>query len=202
MIDEVVPGVLHWSALHEGIRSQVHSAFVTGSGTLIDPMVPAEGLDWFAQGREPQRIVLTNRHHYRHSAQFVERFGCSVHCHRAGLHEFGPDRPVEGFQFGDRLAPDVLALELGAITPEEAVLHVDAGGGVLAFADGLVRRGGDLGFVGDSLLGDDAQAVKRGLREGLARLLEEPFDALLFAHGAPLADGGRFALEAFLEQDG
>jgi hypothetical protein len=146
--------------------------------------------------------VLTNRHHYRASADFVERFGCSVHCHRAGLHEFGPDRPVQGFDFGEQLAPGVTALELGAITPEETVLHLDAGDGALSFADGLIRSpDGSLGFVPDHLLGDDAVAVKRALRAGLRRLLESRFDCLLFAHGAPLRSGGHAALEAFLGEE-
>jgi hypothetical protein len=200
VIDEILPGVFHWKAFHEGIGQDVHSAFA--AGTLIDPMMAPEGLDWFAQAREPERIVLTNRHHYRHSADFAERFGCRVLCHRAGLHEFGPDRPVQGFDFGEQLAPGVTALELGAITPEETVLHLDAGDGVLAFADGLIRTAdGGLGFVSDRLLGDDPEGVKRGLRARLSRLLESRFDCLLFAHGAPLRTGGHAALEAFLGEE-
>jgi hypothetical protein len=198
MIEEILPGLFHWTAFHEGIRRTVHSAYVERCGTLIDPMEPDEGLAWFARPRAPERIILTNRHHYRHSARFVERFGCSVHCHVAGLHEFGDDRPVQGFQFGDQLAPGVTAHELGAITPEETALHIDDDGGVLAFADGLIRHDdGALGFVADLLLGEDPDEVKRGLREGLARLAGLPFDTLVFAHGEPLVGGGKRALRAF-----
>ena len=81
-------------------------------------MVPAGGIE--ALGAEPQRIVLTNRHHYRDS----DRFGCPVLCHEAGLHEF--DGGVEGFAFGDELAPGVRALEVGVLTPEETALHLAA----------------------------------------------------------------------------
>jgi hypothetical protein len=59
-------------------------------------------------------------------------------------------------------------------------------------------HGGPLTFVPDSLLGDDPAAVKQGLREvyaDLCRRLE--FDALLLAHGLPIARGGREALAAF-----
>lgn len=50
----------------------------------------------------------------------------------------------------------------------------------------------------DSLLGDDPEGVKRSLRASLEALLDQEFDALLFAHGDPVPSGGRAALEDFL----
>jgi glyoxylase-like metal-dependent hydrolase (beta-lactamase superfamily II) len=47
-------------------------------------------------------------------------------------------------------------------------------------------------------MGDDPETVKRGLRESLRRLLDEDFDALLFAHGEPMPEGGHDALRAFV----
>jgi hypothetical protein len=147
-------------------------------------------------------ILLTNRHHYRHSGRFQEAFDCPVFCHEAGLHEFAGGPEVKGFSFGEEVAPNIVALEVGAICPEETALHlVDANGGALAFADGLIRYGdGSLGFVPDLLLGDDPEAVKRGLRGSLHRLLGQRFEHLLFAHGSPLMGGGTAALAAFLEE--
>ena len=88
MIEEIFSGVHHWTALHKGIGTEVHSYYVPESAALIDPMEPAEGLDWFEEHGRPERILLTNRHHYRDSGRFADRFGCRVLCHRAGLHEF------------------------------------------------------------------------------------------------------------------
>ena len=197
---EILPGILHWTAFHEGIRMDVSSYYVASADALIDPMVPPEGLDRLSGHPRPERIVLTNRHHYRHSGKYVEAFGCPILCHEAGLHEFegGPD--VEGFAFGDELGPGMTALEVDAICPEETALHIVAGEGILAFADGLIRAGeGALGFVPDALMGDEPEEVKRGLRESFRALLEHDFDTLLFAHGLPLVGGGRRALEAFLD---
>jgi hypothetical protein len=199
-LKEILPGILHWTAFHEGIRMDVSSYYVASADALIDPMVPPEGLDRLSGQSRPERIVLTNRHHYRHSGQYVEAFGCPILCHEAGLHEFegGPD--VEGFAFGDELGPGMTALEVDAICPEETALHIVAGEGILAFADGLIRAGeGALGFVPDALMGDEPEEVKRGLRESFRALLEHDFDTLLFAHGLPLVGGGRRALEAFLD---
>lgn len=198
-MDEVIPGVWDWTTYHEGIGMDVHSHFHAPSGTLIDPRVPEEGLEWFKRA-EPRRIVLTNRHHHRHSAEFAQAFGCPVLCHEAGLHEFEGGPAVEGFAFGDELAPGVRALEVAGITPEETALRLDAGPGALAFADGVIRDGDRLAFVPDGLLGDDPEAVKWALRAALRRLLDEDFDALLMAHGAPLAAGGKERLRAIAEE--
>jgi hypothetical protein len=193
VMKEIQPGLLHWTAYRDTIGADVHSYFHVPSGTLLDPMVPPEGIE--AIGAEPQRIVLTNRHHYRES----DRFGCPVFCHESGLHEFDDGRVVEGFAFGDELAPGVRVFEVGVLTPEETAVHLDDA--AMAFADCVIRgRHGELGFVPDYLLGDDPQAVREGLRAAFRRLCEEhEFDALLLAHGEPIAHGGRSALWTFAD---
>jgi hypothetical protein len=200
-MEEIAPGVLHWTAYRDTIGADVHSYYDLASGTVLDPMVPPEG--WDALGDHPvHRIVLTNRHHYRQADAFRERFGCPVLCHEAGLHAFADGREVEGFAFGDELAPGVQALEVGVLTPEETAVHREAG--ALAFADAVVRdAGGELAFVSDPLLGDDPVAIKKGLRSAFERLAaEQTFDALLMAHGEPLREGGRAALAAFARDRG
>jgi hypothetical protein len=75
------------------------------------------------------------------------------------------------------------------------------GGVALAFADALIRgRHGELAFVPDWLLGDDPDAIRRGLRERFRALADEvEFDALLLAHGEPVTTGGRSALRTFAD---
>lgn len=198
-MNELIPGLVHWSAFHDGIGTRVHSSFAVESGTLLDPMEPEEGLEAIAELGTPQRIVLSNRHHYRHSARFATRFGCPVLCHEAGLYEFGQERRVQGFSFGDRLCEGVRALELAAICPEETALLIEAGPGALSFGDGLRHDPGTgLGFMPDRLLGDDPAGVRAGLLQNLRPMLDERFDALLFAHGEPVASGGHELLREFL----
>lgn len=194
---EIVPGILHWTAFHEGIGFDVSSYFVERGATLIDPMLPPGGVEAF-RGREPEVILLTNRHHYRHSDRFVEAFGCPVRCHAAGLHEFEGGPAVEGFSFGDDVANGILALEVGALTPEETAFHVDAGPRALSFGDAVINEPGEgLGFVPDKYIGDDPEGVKEGLRESFRRLLAHDFDALLIAHGEPVPKRGKAALLEF-----
>jgi hypothetical protein len=197
-VDEVAPGVFHWTAFHPNIGSDVSSYLLADTGTAVDPLLPEEGLAPF-DGREPRQVVLTNRHHLRDGQRLAERFGIPIRCHEAGLHEFegGPD--VEGFAWGDELAPGVMALEVDAICDEETALRIDVGDGLLSVGDALMRYGGTLGFVSDRYLGDDPALVKTAIREAYGRLLDEPFDSLLVAHGEPLLGGAKEALRRFVE---
>jgi hypothetical protein len=199
-MEEIAPGLFHWTAFRDTIRQEVHSYYVADAVTLIDPMEPDEGLDWFAQRGAPERILLSNRHHYRHSGRFVDRFGSRVLCHRAGLHEFEGGPAVQGFEFGQEVAPGITAHEVASICPDESALHIHAGRGALSVADGVVRWPGKdgLAFVPDNLMGDDPDDVKDGLRAAYRRLADElEFDTLLMAHGAPLVGGARKTLRAF-----
>src|SRR3954471_19916981 len=180
---------------------QVSSYFVEPAGVVIDPMVPDDGLDVFdGFSVQPQQALLTIRHHYRGCDEFVERFGLTVACHEAGLHEFeGTDRVVEGFNGGDEVAPGITAVATDAISPDDVTLHIAHGDGALAFGDGLVRPpGGPLMFVPDNLIGDDPETVKAGLHDSFRGLLERDFDTLLFAHGEPVANGGHADLKEFV----
>jgi hypothetical protein len=198
---EVIGGVYHWTAVHPRTGMEASSYYVEPARTLVDPMAPDEIVEWLAGLPDrPERIVLTNRHHYRGSDRLRAEFDCPVLCQRAGLHEFEGGPEVEGFAFGDKLAPGVIALEVGVICEEETALHIEAGAGALAFADGVMNYRG-LGFVSDWLLGRDPDLVKSGLLDAYARLLERRFDALLFAHGDPIPDGGKGALRAWIEAE-
>jgi hypothetical protein len=195
---EIAPGVFHWTALHPHIKMQVSSYFLADEGVVLDPMLPAEGLDWFDEHSPPVAVLLTNRHHYRRSADFVEAFGCDVLCHRAGLHEFTEEQHVAAFEDGDEPVPGVQVKHVGAICPDEVAIHVPRAKAI-AFADGIVRwRPEDsLGFVPDSLF-DDPEKDKAGIRDSIEALLPLEPDHLLLAHGNPIVGGGTAALQAFL----
>lgn len=192
----VFDGVFHWKAKHPKLGIEVDCHFVAGSGTVIDPLLPAEGIEWFDEHR-PERIVLSTRHHLRHAPELAERFDCPILCHESGLYEFEGGPAVEGFAFGDRLADDVVAVEMDSISPDDTVLRIEASAGALLFADAVIHYG-SLSFVPDKFIGDDPEGVKAKIRERCAGLLDEDFTHLLFAHGEPLLDDGREALRTFV----
>jgi hypothetical protein len=197
-MNEIAPGLWHWTARHAHIGSEVSSYYLLSERVLIDPMLPAEGIEWFEQNGAPEHVLLTNRHHDRDSWRLREAFGCSVHCVRNGLYELEGRGPVEPFDFGDELPGGVVVHEVDAISPDETALHITSPG-ALACADGVIRSGGsgELGFVPDSLM-DEPENTKRGLRQAYERLLDLDFDVLLLAHGRPVVTGGKETLRKFV----
>jgi hypothetical protein len=196
-VDEIVPGIWHWSGAHPRIKIVVHSYYLPEERTLIDPIAPAEGLDWFEDHGAPTDVVLTNRHHFRSSGQFVERFGVTVRCAREGVHEFTDGQQVEPFDVGDELRGGIVVHGVGAICPDETALYIPRLE-ALALADGAVRwePGGPLAFVPDTFM-DAPEQTKAGLREAYRRLVDLDFRHLLLAHGEPFVGDGREALAAF-----
>jgi hypothetical protein len=196
-MQEIAPGVVHWQTYYEKIHSEVSSYMLVAGGVVLDPRPPDEGFVALAERYgTPRTVILTNRHHYRQSAELESRFGVTVYCHEAGMHEFTHGEHVVPFAFGDELPGGAVAHEVGAITPEETAVWFSAEG-ALAFADGIVRMppDGPLGFVPDGLMGDDPEGVKDGLRAAFRALVPLSPEHLLLAHGLPVVGDGTRALE-------
>ncbi len=196
-MNEILPAVFHWTTLHPRIQIPVSSYYLAEERVLIDPFVPAAGIESLPE--PPGNVLLTNRHHYRDSGKFAERFGCTVWCVESGLCEFTHGEKVEPFRFGDDLPGGIHAIEIGAICPDETAL-LFPGKKMVALADGVVREAdGPLIFVPVQYMGDDPEDVKAKLKQSYRRLLERDFDHLLLAHGDPWIEGGKAALRAFVE---
>jgi hypothetical protein len=192
---EVLPGVFHWTAMHEAIGVRVSSYYVEPAGIVIDPKLPEGG---FAQmPGVPQQVVLTSGLHDRDAQAFADEYGVPIRAPRQAAERLGDTLAVETFDDGDEIAPGVTAIEIDAICPDEYALQIAVAEGAIAFADGLMRYGEQPSFVPDQLLGDDPEAVKAGLRQRFGDLLTRDFDHLLFAHGEPLIGGGKDALRRF-----
>jgi hypothetical protein len=208
----ILPGVVHWTAVHPKIRVGVSSYWIAHARVLLDPLLPPGGLDWLAEVGPPEHVVLTNRHHWRHCSEITGRFGCPVWCNELGLPELdgepGRER-VRGFRTGDALPGGIESYDVGVLCPDETALRFElpAGAACLAVADGVVRIGeaargeGPLAFVPDFLIAQEparVEAVKRGLRRAYRGLCDLEWDTLLLAHGHPFVGDGREKLRAFV----
>ena len=201
-MDEIAPGLWHWTTIHERWGIEISSYLLRAERVVIDPRVPAEGLEWFDADGGPVAALLTNRHHYRDSGLFAERFGTRVLCNSLGAQEFGGGEPVEFFAAGDELPGGVRSVEVGGICPDETALFCPARR-ALAVADGLVRfpPDGPLGFVPDQLMFDPPRTRAR-LVAAYGALLDLDFDTLLPAHGRPIVGGAKEALRRFVADHG
>ena len=200
-MEEIAPGLWHWTAMRESIGHDVSSYYLEPERVLLDPMLPPEGLGWFEAHGAPEHVLLTNRHHDRDVWRIREAFGSAVHCASAGAHELEGRGPFEPFAFGDELPGGIVSYEVGAICPDEGAFHIPAHR-ALAVADGVIRWPGvdGLSFVPDSFM-DDPERTKAGLKAAYARLCELDFDHLLLAHGVPVVGGANAELRAFVARD-
>jgi hypothetical protein len=198
-MEEILPGIHHWTAMHEGIGAPVSSYYVESAAAVIDPMVPEEGLDWF-DGKPLERVVLANRHHYRHADRFAERFGVPVLANEKGMHDLEGRPAIQTFSFGDEVAPGIVAQSFEDSWPDEGVLVID-GADAIVLADGVMRYGGTCSFVPDQYLGEDPEQEKAVLRAAVRRLLDSgiDFDAVLVGHGDPIKSGGKAELEGLTQ---
>src|SRR3954467_10603959 len=104
-MEEVVPGIHHWTAMHPNIHERVSSYYVEPAGIVIDPLEPEEGMGFFDElDLAPQQVVLTSGLHWRHADRFRDRYGATVRVVSAGVPRWeGSDRSAETFEFGDEV---------------------------------------------------------------------------------------------------
>jgi hypothetical protein len=200
-MDAIAPGIHHWTAMHPDIHMRVSSYYVEPAGIVIDPLEPEDGWGFFdALDLAPQQVVLTNGLHWRHADRFRDRYDAVIRVVAEGMDRWeGTDRSAEPFHFHDEVAPGVTALELNRISPDDTALHIEHGGGAIAFADGLIAPDGVLAFVPDSLM-DDPRDTRHALRERLRGMLTHEFRMLLFAHGEPIRSGAHDRLKDFVNK--
>src|SRR5829696_10067534 len=72
-MEELLPGVWHWSAPHPRIGFRVHSHWLSDAGAVFDPIEPPEGMPELEPA--PTRIVLGCRHHLRDAEGFAAGLG-------------------------------------------------------------------------------------------------------------------------------
>ena len=196
-MQEILPGLFHWTTFHAPIGTEVSSYLVAPAGVVIDPKIPDGGIDALRDAAEVQQVVLTTGLHDRDAREIGTAFDCPIRVSFAGQERLGGALETAPYNWGEELAPGITAIEVDVIAPDDAGLHIEVAEGALYFADAVHRYGGALSFFADDLLGAHPQRVKEGIKNRLRALLERDFDHLLFAHGEPLIGGGKAALRDF-----
>ncbi|HET8980141.1 MAG TPA: hypothetical protein VFN87_18455 [Solirubrobacteraceae bacterium] len=197
-MNEIAPGIYHWTAHHPPISASVSSYYIEPAAVVLDPKTPEGG--WDDLPGRPQQVLLTSGHHSRDAQDCAQAFGIPIRASREAAEHLDGQLAVETFGDGDEPAPGITAIHIGKLSRDEGAFHIAVDAGAIAFADGLNRYGGALGFFPDELLGEHPDRVKEGLKQSFAGLLQRDFAHLLFAHGEPLTGGGKSALRDFIER--
>lgn len=151
----------------------------------------------------PTHVLLTCNWHLRESEACRERWGCELWVNELGL--AAAETEIDGmFRNGDLLwgAIDVVHLP-HVYWPEETAFFIRGESSVLVIGDALCGGREDIG-VPDGEIGIfttrhmvDGKAV----RLTLTRLLEIPYVAICFGHGAPVLDNPHGVLSRFLQRE-
>ena len=132
-MDEIAPGIRHWTAVHPNIGWTVSSYWLPDLEVLLDPLAVPDEVDGISH------VVLSNRHHKRSAFEARERFGATVHVPRVGLHEFADSDPVQPYDFGSPFVDGAItAHQVTELWPDDGALHIPSLN-ALEIADTVLR---------------------------------------------------------------
>lgn len=195
---QLLPGIWQWSWFSEEKQLDFNGLFLTVGEhrILVDPppMTPEE-LAQARRGGPVDYIIITNRDHAREAGSYRKEFGCQVMVPEtdAPEMELKADRV---YKDGELLPGGIWVVHLKDLkSPGECVLFIQQGNGIMIVGDALIGKPpGSL-----SMLPAEKYADVKKAREGLRRLLNYNFDALLVGDGASILTGAKQAVERALQ---
>lgn len=198
-VDEVAPGVLIWQAYDGKVKADLFSSMVTTSaGTyVVDPIpLASDGLRRLRARPNAAGIFVTNANHARAAAEFARTLSVPIFAH----HEL---RGTAGFphitavQDGEEFSRGLTAVALDGGPAGEMALHYNENGGTFILGDALIN----FEPHGFGVLPAKYCLDANLLRQSLPKLLNYPFERMLFAHGTPILSGARRHVEQLLARN-
>lgn len=196
-IGRVVPTVHRWRVHDErigGAPSEAYAVAVDGRVTLIDPLpVDEAALDHLGK---VAAIVLTAGNHQRAAWRYRKRYGAHVFVpeNAHGLEE----QPDYFYSGGDALPGGLTAFHTPGPVASMHALWLSRPVSVIFLSDLLTHDGSGVPRFVDSQYQDEPARTRASIRRILDHL---PVDVLCFAHGPPICENGRQALERALAED-
>jgi hypothetical protein len=195
-VDEVAPGIFIWQAYDSKSRADLFStALTTHAGTyIVDPiMLGSDGLRSLCPQRQAAGIFVTNVNHARAAVEFARALSLPIFAH-SQLSD-APDFPhVTAVQDGEELSGGLTAVAIDGGPAGEMALHHNDNGGTMILGDALINFEPHGFGVLPAKYCLDANLIRRSL----AKLLNYPFERMLFAHGTPILSGARAHVERLL----
>ena len=193
-VEQIVPGVWHWSIHNSNIGGNVSASHAVGGedgSVWIDP-VRVDDPDSLPR---PQAIVLTSRGHQRAAWRYRREFGVPVHAPRGG--EGYDEEPDSLYGEGDPLPEGLVAIPTPGFGDAKFALHRAAQGetpSLMIVGDLVMRKeDGSLTTIPPQFQSDPAAA-----RNSLERVASETFDLLLIGHAPPVSGDPQGQLQGLL----
>ncbi len=196
---EILEGIHTWSRFSEEKGFDFNGwllCFADGNLLIDPPEMTAEDRNRTEQLGRPAQIIVTNRDHEREVAFFREEYGAPIWMHKddASLVEVAVDHT---FEQGDILPGGLEVIHIpDNKSPGESALLLRRTPGVLILGDALIGNPpGELNLLPAEKYEDIIQAGR-----GIEVLLDYDFDPILTSDGASILEGGKQAIQAFLDR--
>ena len=195
-VDEVSPSIFVWQAYDSKVKADLFStALETDAGTyVVDPIsLRVDGVLNLKAQRKMAGIFVTNANHARAAAEFAKAFSIPTYAHEElrGCSDF---LETTGVQDGEVFSLGLTAVAIDGGPVGETALHYDANGGTMVLGDALIN----FEPHGFGLLPAKYCRNAKLMRRSLGKLLDYPFERMLFAHGTPILSGARAHVERLL----
>jgi len=186
-----------WQAYDPAVKSDLFSTAVkTRAGLfLIDPIpLVSSCLEELTGPAGVAGVLVTNLNHPRAAAAFARQFDAPIFAADSVVREFPADGAT-AIADGAKIGPGVSAIAIDGAAPGETAFHFEDHGGTMVVGDALIN----FETYGFTLLPAKYCSDQKAMRRSLGRLLDWPFQRLLFAHGTPILASARERLEALLQ---
>jgi glyoxylase-like metal-dependent hydrolase (beta-lactamase superfamily II) len=195
-IESLGPGVVFWHFYDPTVKADLFStALETASGAyLVDPIpLTTELMMALGSRTDVTGVVITNENHERAAALFAGHFKVPVYSAFRSVREVAELIAVNE---NAPVAPGLIAIPIDGAPAGEIALHWEANGGTLVVGDALINfEPHGFTFLPSKYCQDFSQMCR-----SLEKLLEYPFERILFAHGIPIVSSARHRLETLLRE--
>ncbi|MEO7168661.1 MAG: hypothetical protein ABI787_11665 [Spartobacteria bacterium] len=185
-----------WQVYDPAVKSDLYSTAVESGARLflIDPVpLAADSLAELAAGARVAGVLVTNSNHPRAAASFGRQFAAPIYAAAPVVEALEGEKTVS-ITDGEEIFPGLTAVALPGGAPGEMAFHFAEEGGTMVVGDALIH----FEPYGFALLPAKYCTDQKALRRSLRRLLDWPFERLLFAHGTPILSSARARLETLL----
>jgi glyoxylase-like metal-dependent hydrolase (beta-lactamase superfamily II) len=185
-----------WHVYDPAVKSDLFSSAVKTDARLflIDPIPLAPScLEEMAVPIGGASVLVTNLNHLRAAAAFARQFDAPIFAARLVVGEFSATS-ARTIADGERIGPGVSAVVIDGAATGETAFHFADDGGTMVVGDALIN----FEPYGFTLLPPKYCSDQKAMRRSLRRLLDWPFEHLLFAHGTPILTAARERLEMLL----
>jgi len=185
-----------WQMYDSSVKSDLFSTAIKTDSRLflIDPIPLASPcLEELAVPIGATSVLVTNLNHPRAAAAFAQLLKAPIFAAAPVVGKFSTT-DVTAIADGEKIGAGGLAITIDGAATGELAFHFPDDGGTMVIGDALIN----LEPYGFTLLPTKYCSDQKAMRRSLRRLLEWPFERLLFAHGTPILAAAREQLETLL----